>query len=82
MGPEACYTSARDVLFGMADAVLIEDYPDYFKGSCVLVLQRGQRGHPIHVVWGVPKSAITPAVVVTTYKPEADRWSDDFRTRL
>jgi uncharacterized protein DUF4258 len=72
----------RDVLLGVANAVLIEDYPDYFKGPCVLVLQRGQSRQPVHVVWGIPKNATTPAVVVTAYKPEPDMWSDDFRTRL
>jgi hypothetical protein len=33
-------------------------------------------------VWGIPKGATTPAVVVTAYKPQADKWSDDLRTRL
>jgi len=74
--------SIQDILYGVADAILVEDYPEYFKGPCVLVLQKDQAGAPIHVVWGMPKNASTPAVVVTAYRPEADRWSEDFRTRL
>jgi hypothetical protein len=42
------------------------------------VLQRDQDGKPIHVVWGVPKNAISPAVVVTSYMPELDRCTAGF----
>lgn len=30
--------SVRDVVGGLSDAVLIEDYPEYAKGPCCLVL--------------------------------------------
>ena len=71
----------RDVTKSIVDAVVIEEYPDYARGPCVLVLQKDQKGEPIHVVWGIPKGKSTPAVLVTAYRPDPQRWERDFTRR-
>jgi hypothetical protein len=71
----------RDAVRGLKDAQVVEEYPHYPKGSCALFLERDQEGRPIHVVWGIPKGASSPAVVVTAYRPNPDLWTDDFLRR-
>ena len=71
----------KDILEGAREGTVVEEYPAYHKGPCVLVLQKDHEGKPIHVVWGIPSQADSPAVVVTAYRPDPSRWADDFLRR-
>ncbi len=72
---------ATEVVEGVTLARVVEDYPDFPKGPCVLVLQQDEHGNPIHALWGIPKGASAPAVLITAYRPDPEKWTDDFQRR-
>jgi Domain of unknown function (DUF4258) len=72
---------ATEAIEGAVTAVVVEDYPEYPKGPCTLVLQLERSGRPIHVVWGIPRGQAAPAVLVTAYRPDPARWTHNFLRR-
>jgi hypothetical protein len=75
------HIAAREIISGLAEAVVVEDYSEFPKGPAVLVLQYDHTNRPIHVVWGIPRGHSSPAVLVTAYRPDPRRWSEDFLER-
>ena len=71
----------RDILSMVKNGRVVEDYPDFGKGPCVLVLQYDRDSKPIHIVWGIPKGYDGPAVLITAYRPDPAKWTNDFMRR-
>lgn len=71
---------ASEIVAGIGEAEVLEEYPEFGKGPCILLLQRDSVG-PVHTVWGILKGRTRPAVLITAYRPDPARWSEDFRRR-
>jgi hypothetical protein len=72
---------AREAVEGLTNAVLVENYPNYPKGPCVLVRQTDNEQRHIHVLWGIPRGKTQPAVLITAYRPDPEMWENDFLRR-
>jgi len=74
--------SVKELIDGFEEAIIVEEYLDYPKGPCILLLQKDASGNPVHAVWGIPKNKEKPAVLITAYKPDPLRWDETFMRRL
>jgi hypothetical protein len=74
--------SLAGVLGSLETAEIIEEYPDYHKGPCILTLHRDPEGAPVHVLWGTSKTHPNVATLITAYRPDPSRWSADYLRRL
>ena len=65
---------AEEHVFRMGDRFRVEltDERDPLPHPCL--------GRPA-TLWGVPRNAASPAVVVTAYRPDPNRWTEDFVSR-
>ncbi len=70
-----------DEIASISEAIVVEDYPDAFKGASVLLLQQDRNRNPIHTVWGIPKGRMEPAVLITAYIPSPLKWDKTFTRR-
>jgi len=71
----------KEILSSYDTAIVLEDYPDFGKGPCCLLLQKDDKDNPIHTVWGISVGTERPAVLITAYRPSDERWSDDYTRR-
>ena len=73
--------SLKAALEGLSTALVVEEYPNYYAGPAVLVLQPATDGRPLHVLWGMPKSGEQCAYMITAYRPDPQEWADGFLKR-
>jgi hypothetical protein len=67
----------RAVIF---NGEIIEDYPEDARGhSCLMLGHSPESDRSVHVVCS-PKDEYL--AIITTYLPDPEKWSDDFRRRL
>lgn len=69
------------LLKSLHTAIVVEDYPDAWKGPTVLLLHEFE-GMKFHAIWGLSKSSPDVASVVTAYLPDPRKWNPDFTMRL
>jgi len=70
-----------DVADTIAESEMLEYYPEFGKGPAILLLQVGTDDRTFHCVWGVPKGAIEPAVLITAYIPDPGKWDHALKVR-
>ncbi len=73
--------TVRELIESIREMVVIEEYLNYPKGPCVLLLQKDRSGNPIHAVWGIPNGYDKPVVLITAYRPDPERWDTTFTRR-
>lgn len=72
--------SAVEVLDETANGEAIEDYPIDPRSPSCLVLLTVDEGSPVHAVWAFDDGS-GQAILVTVYRPDPNRWSEDFKQR-
>jgi hypothetical protein len=72
----------RELIDGLASGEIVEEYPEYPKGHSILLLQKCEDNKPVHTVWGIPAGHQKPAVLVTAYRPNPEKWDRTFKRRV
>ncbi len=74
------HISEGDIISVLSDGDIIEDYPDDYPLPSRLMLGWID-SRPLHVV-AAHRPRTGEEVIITTYEPDPDTWSKDFRRRL
>jgi len=63
--------SLDEVLEGIQNAIVLEEYPQHRRGACCLLGGRTTAGRPIHVVCSVGREVV---ILITVYEPKPPKW--------
>jgi uncharacterized protein DUF4258 len=72
--------SIIDVIDATSTGEVIEDYPTDPRGASCLALITIGKDMPVHAVWAFDEGS-GRAILITVYRPDPARWSDDLRHR-
>lgn len=73
--------SLVELVANLSGAKWVEEYRDYHKGPCVLVLEYLDDGSAVHALWGIAKGSSDVVTLITAYRPDPKRWTEDFLRR-
>lgn len=68
----------KDIRYAINNGEIIEQYPDDYPYPSCLILGKTKSDEYIHIVMS---DEGTMSGIITAYYPDADKWSQDFRTR-
>ena len=68
----------KDIRYAINNGEIIEQYPDDYPYPSCLILGKTKSDEYIHIVMS---DEGTMSRIITAYYPDADKWSQDFRTR-
>lgn len=68
-----------DVIECIENGEIIEQYLDDTPFPSCLILGKCRNGEPLHIVVGLNTDVI--CCMITTYRPDLEKWEDDFKTR-
>ena len=68
----------KDIRYAINNGEIIEQYPDDYQYQSCLILGKTKSDEYIHIVMS---DEGTMSRIITAYYPDADKWSQDFRTR-
>jgi hypothetical protein len=63
--------SVDDVLAGLSNGELLEDYPSHKRGACALFGGVAPSGRPVHIVCTTANPML---IVITVYEPKPPKW--------
>jgi hypothetical protein len=68
--------SLDDVMETIANARVIEHYPQHRRGPCCLLSGAADSGRPVHVVCTTERPIL---VIITVYEPKPPKWPTPYR---
>jgi len=60
-----------DVEQAIANAKILENYPEHRRGACCLIYGTTRKGRPLHIVCTTARPLL---IIITVYEPKPPKW--------